>query len=82
MEQELFKKRALTRKKVVHKDLSQGFNQIRGSRSKRITQPFHNIKVVYVAFFILLHFMKNFIFIMLAFIKVYLRKSVIFRVKR
>ena len=61
MEQDLFKKRALTKAKVVHKDLSQDFNQITGSRSKRITQPFHNIKVVYVAFMIILHFMKNLI---------------------
>ena len=61
MEQELFQKRALTRKKVIHKKVSQGFNQIRRSRSKRITQPFHNIKVVYVAFMIILNFIKKII---------------------
>ena len=31
--------------KVVHKNVSQGFNQIGRSESKKITKPLHNIKV-------------------------------------
>ena len=47
------------RKKVVHKNISQGFNYVRRSWSKIITKLFHNIKVTFQVCLHHISFHKN-----------------------
>ena len=46
----------LTRTKVIHKQVSQGCNKVRGSESEKITKSQHNMKV---AFWVMINLIKN-----------------------